>query len=57
MHTHAYLCLLDIVFIGAVDNELNHAEGEQDNKMELSYIEKVNKQWFKRIKRYEFNSS
>ena len=45
------LCLLNIVFIGAVDTELNHTEGEQDNKMELSYIEKVNKQWFKRIKR------
>ena len=38
------LCLLNIVFIGAVDTELNHTEGEQDNKMELSYIEKVNKQ-------------
>ena len=43
--THAYCVSLNyIVFIGAVDTELNHTEGEQDNKMELSYIEKVNKQ-------------
>ena len=38
------LCLLNIVCIGAVDTELNHTEGEQDDKMGLSYIEKVNKQ-------------